>query len=95
MKTTIARTVLLALAAAPSVLLAQGPLLPPTAADDAVGPNPPLVGGNPSPTMKTLHQLEPRELLLHLLVARHAGAPLVAGRSRVGLPVGDVEDLHQ
>lgn len=39
---------------------AQGPLNPPTTADEATGPNPPLVGGNPAPTMKTLHQVEPR-----------------------------------
>lgn len=61
MKTNIPAKILSALAALPLVALAQGPLSPPTAADDAVGGNPPLVGGNPAPTMKTLHQVEPRK----------------------------------
>jgi hypothetical protein len=40
---------------------AQGPLTPPSMADPRVGPVAPLDGsGNPQPTMKTLHQVEPR-----------------------------------
>lgn len=40
---------------------AQGPLAPSTAIDPKTGPIAPLTGGGvPQPTMKTLHQVEPR-----------------------------------
>ena len=63
MKRTIPTSLLLALTATSSFLYAQGPLVPPAAADDEVGPNPPLVAGVPAPTMKTLHQVEPRTIV--------------------------------
>jgi len=42
-----------------ALVCAQGPLVPPTTGGGAVGPNPPLVGGNPEASMKTLHEVEP------------------------------------
>lgn len=44
-----------------SLANAQGPLTPPTVADPSIGPIEALTpGGAPQPTMKTLHQVEPR-----------------------------------
>lgn len=63
MKRTISTCLLLAFSATPSLLLAQGPLVPPSTGGDQVGPNPPLVAGVPAPTMKTLHQVEPRTVV--------------------------------
>ena len=60
LQTAMKLLLLLPLLAA-TAAFAQGPLNPPAAADPAVGPIAPLDGtGNPMPTMKTLHQVEPR-----------------------------------
>ena len=60
MKSSTIPCLLAACAVLPSLLHAQGPLLPPTSPDSIVGPLAPLAGGNPQPSMKTLHQVEPR-----------------------------------
>lgn len=49
---------------------AQGPLAPPNSSGPQVGPVAPLDGsGNPQPTMKTLHQVEPRTPVQTLAVS--------------------------
>lgn len=55
------KRILLLLLLAHSASFAQGPLAPSSTAGPQVGPVPALDGsGNPQPTMKTLHQVEPR-----------------------------------
>ncbi len=61
MKISASTITVAAFAVVSTLALAQGPLSPPTASDEAVGA-PPLDGnGDPVPTMKTLHQVEPRK----------------------------------
>lgn len=64
MSPTIRPLVLIASLLGTASLLAQGPLTPNSSLDPTVGlPNPLDGSNNPQPTMKTLHQVEPRATL--------------------------------